>query len=145
MDYQDPKACKLIKKVSKRLDRMKYVDGLYERCKQIRPMFLFFMREFQLLQVLVPFMRTCFRKSYEFQKDVDARLDLIAEIREENGAGSAATKTEYKYLTWLVKNFKTFRRTCLQNTLQQFGKLPGHLPLDLRSHIVSYISTIPIQ
>ena len=145
MDYQDPKACKLIQKINKRLDRAKTFDGIYERCKQIRPMFLFFMREFQLLQVLVPFMRTCFRKSYEFQIDVDARLDIIAEIQEENGAGSAATKAEYKYLNWLNKNFKTFRLACLQNTLQQFTKLPGHLPLELRSHIVSYISTIPIQ
>lgn len=49
------------------------------------------------------------------------------------------------YYETVIKTIQKFIHKCQEKTMQEFTKLPGYLPLDVKRHIVSYISLSPIK
>jgi hypothetical protein len=106
------------------------------------PMYLVIIRDIHDLMFLKPGL--CLRlfvESKKIQLDLNSHLNKLETTR--------TNLVEYNSLTSLKKHLKKYMRiytrACIQYTLKQFEKLPGNLPLDLRNHIVSYISIVPVK
>ena len=52
---------------------------------------------------------------------------------------------QLKFLALLIKNIETFCMNCVDNSMSNFAKLPGHVPLELKTHIVGFIATAPTK
>tara|TARA_B110000967_G_C18335201_1_gene293983 strand:- start:194 stop:460 length:267 start_codon:yes stop_codon:yes gene_type:complete len=78
------------------------------------------------------FLQATFRKSNE-------QLALLYEKMEFVDAD------EKQYLTMLINNLQSFRQKCIDSTVYNFSKLPGHIPLEIKNHIVGFIAAAPTR
>ena len=127
--------------IAKKLDNTYHADGTYDKVKKIRPMYLYVLRMFDYMDRRYSynsFLRSCYSKTTEFISILHTEMELLA----QNDPDEAK---KYRYMNIFLKNMVSFRIKCIQSTLAQYSKLPGHIPLVLRSHIVSYITYLPIN
>lgn len=52
---------------------------------------------------------------------------------------------QLKFLALIIKNLETFCANCIDNSMNNFAKLPGHIPLELKTHIVGFIAAAPTK
>jgi len=132
------KFCKI---VSKKLDRVRETHGTYGQSRHMRPLYLYVNRVFErLVQISVygGFLRSCYVKSNEF-------TTATIEVMDFQARNDPDERKKHRYMRLFIKNMEIFRRTCIRSDCAQYSKLPGHLPLDIRSIIVSYISCAPMK
>jgi len=127
--------------IARKLDNTYHAEGTYYKVKKIRPMYLYVLRVFDYMDkryTYNSFLRSCYSKTTEFISILHNEMGFLA----HNDPGEA---NKYRYMKIFLKNMVSFRIKCIQSTLAQYSKLPGHFPLVLRSHIVSYITYLPIN
>jgi len=127
--------------IAKKLDNTYQAEGTYSKVKTIRPMYLYVLRMFDYMDtryIYNCFLRSCYSKTTEFISILRHDMEFLAHDDPDEAK-------EHRYMKIFLKNMVSFRIKCIQSTLAQYSKLPGHFPLVLRSHIVSYITYLPIN
>ena len=127
--------------IAGKLDQTYRADGTHSKVKTIRPMYLYVLRMFDYMDrryIYNSFLRSCYSKTTEFISILRNEMGLLA----QNDPDEAK---KHRYMNIFLKNMVSFRIKCIQSTMAQYSKIPGRLPLVLRSHIVSYITYLPIN
>ena len=125
----------IVRSLNKTVQGLKQTSGLYSRSKQFRPLILQILRQFEFMDSCVQwtqFLQATFRKSNE-------QLALLYEKMK------FMTVDEKQYLIMLVNNLQSFRKKCMDSTVYNFSKLPGHIPLEIKNHIVGFIAAAPTK
>jgi len=128
----------LAKRLSTRIKVLKTIYGSYERAKHIRTTILLATHEFETLRLRDAVAVALYKHTFVLEKETTEYMDDLHPF---------LPNVEHRRETFkmLLRDIKTYRRLCLQNTLNQFTMLPGYLPLDVRKYVVSYISTMPVD
>jgi hypothetical protein len=127
--------------VNKKLDRFRETRGIYKQSRHMRPLYLYMNRVFERLEQIpfyTRFLRACYTKSNEFTSTTIEKMDFLARNDPDE-------RKRHRYMRLFVKNMQLFRQTCIRSDCAQYSKLPGYLPLDLRSIVVSYIACAPMK
>ena len=125
----------IVRSLNRTVQGLKQASGLYSRSKHFRPLILQILRQFEFMDLCIhwtQFLQATFRKSNE-------QLALLYEKMEFVDAD------EKQYLTMLINNLQSFRQKCIDSTVYNFSKLPGHIPLEIKNHIVGFIAAAPTR
>jgi len=125
----------IVRSVNKTVHGLKQTNGLYSRSKLFRPLILQLLRQFEFMDSgthWTQFLQATFRKSNE---------QLVVLYKEMK----FMTMDEKQYLTLLINNLQSFRQKCIDSTVYNFSKLPGHIPLEIKNHIVGFIAVAPTR
>ena len=127
--------------IATKLDQTYRADGTHSKVKTIRPMYLYVLRMFDYMDrryTYNTFLRSCYSKTTEFISILRIEMGFLA----HNDPDEAK---KYRYMNMFLKNMISFRIKCIQSAYTQYSKIPGDIPLVLRSHIVSYITYLPMN
>ena len=126
-------------KLTRTLLRHPHTANLYVWAKIIRSLYLCLNRDFGYIQYC-PGFSPSLEKLY--RNAVNHHYKLLWRIKFSGGGATEATS---RYLHKVINNICIFQELCIWADKQQYTKLPGNLPLDVRNHIVGYIAITPIQ
>ena len=127
--------------IATKLDQTYRADGAHSKMKHMRPMYLYVLRMFDYMDrrhTYNRFLRSCYSKTTEFISIVRNEMGFLA----RNDPDEAK---KYKYMAMFQKNMVSFRRKCIRSACAQYSKLPGHIPLEVRGNIASYIIHTPVM
>ena len=136
--HQQSRICRTI---SSKLDQTCHAYGTQSKITKMRPLYLYVLRMFRYMDerhTYNRFLRSCYRKTTEFIPIVRDEMGFLA----QNDPDEAK---KHRYMQIFTKNMENFRTKCFCSALAQYSKIPGDLPLDLRSLIVSYIAYVPMS
>ena len=113
----------------------------YERCKLTRPLILKLLRLFHSIEKDILwgiYLHAVYKK---------ITMDFIPVLKEKLVNNSSYPEIQQiVYLKIFEKNLLKLKKMCEDSSLEYYNYLPGEkLPLEVRSHIVSFISPAPIN
>jgi len=121
--------------INNKLIKINKENDFFKKCITIRSLFLEIIREFKWLKNDIgctSFLNASLNKTQEillYMKEY-----LHSEKKERN----------IRYINLTIKNLIKFKKNCLNLTLFELSKLPGHLPIDIKKYIIEYISPISL-
>jgi hypothetical protein len=106
--------------------------SLYEKCKNLRPLYLKIIRMYDNLKHVFEwseFWRVVYIKTNEFLRDISIqRKSIELKVNEEN------------YINKYVNNLKKVKRMCEDTSITYYSLLPDRMPIDVRTYCIQFIS-----
>jgi len=109
--------------------------------KQISIMILKILRHFHVLNKKIQFtifLQTTYKKVSELIPQVNEYMNFLT-INDTDDL------KQLKYLGLFINNLVSFQKKCINDTMGNFNKLPGNIPLEIRNHIVGFIALAPTR
>ena len=140
-------------KMKKALIKSKAQDWRCYTCsKAVRPFILKILKNFtclsnsccELIQVL--YIKSIKEMIPDLNKGTIAyEISIAAANSTNNVCRSNRLVIELKYINKFINNLLKFKKKCEDKTISYYNYLPGNtLPLDIRSKIISFISSVPM-
>ena len=151
----------LHKQFNKAILHYPYEGTLHEKSKCLRPSFLNILRNFEELgedydwcifmhtlytKIIIEFLPALIKEINDYVH-LDRMNSLEDELifNQDIWTLSWRLELECRYMKKFRNNILSFKKKCEDLTIEYYYYLPGNkLPLDIRSHIVSFISPIPL-
>ena len=124
---------KILTNCRKRLTKLDTTRGVVERSRVVRTLYLYLIRMFSLM-TKYPIYSKLLYLAYRQNPSLNDSIDNFEQERN----------TLHPYIRLVRGTLYRYKMLCERNTLSQYSSLPGWIPLDLRTHIVSYASILPI-
>ena len=121
--------------IQKKLQKMETgYPSVMDQCKIIRSIYLELNRNFELVSKSCSCAKLLMISRIKVIELQDSLNNIIRDdqmVREDN--------TERQYYFMVKKTIYNFGIKYREYCIQQYQKIPGNIPLDIRKHIVSYI------
>ena len=122
----------------------------YERCKALRPFILKLLRLFHVIEKDILwgiFIQIVYKKiTMDFLPVLKKKLGNYRHHQLLHKFSSYPKNHNILYLRKFEKNLLKLKKKCEDSSLKYYNYLPGEkLPLEVRSHIVSFISPINLD
>lgn len=136
MQYQD--YVYLIKNAQHKSNKMlASANGIYEKIKAVRPLFLKIIKIYDELKhdhEWGRFWQVVYKKACNWLIEVDVECQSVElKVKEEN------------YIKTFKKNLKKMKKKCEDTSISYYSLLPDKIPIDVRTHCVQYISQAVIK
>ena len=130
---QNQEYISLIKNAQHKSNRMlASADGVYEKVKAVRPLFLKIIKIYDELKHdhdWGEFWNISYKKSCQWLKEIDVMCESIElKVKEEN------------YIRTFKKNLKKMKKMCEDTSISYYSLLPDRIPIDVRTHCIQFIS-----
>ena len=141
---------KILKKSHDKMQKtMAFCTKHFDKCRATRPFILNILRHFDDLEGDIKwseFLRVAYTKATrDFLPVLDAEISELEELSriwyEEAGRVEQWVPNQTNYLKKFRKNLLKLKKKCEDSSIDYYNYLPGYkLPLDVRRHIIGFIS-----
>ena len=116
--------------------RMNKVESgtIFMNIRYIRSIYLYLIRNFSIIIETKIYYESKLLMFAAYKKTYDISKELFNYIIKPN-----ILNQEIRYAHILLNNLKKFRKLFIKDILMDYSKLPGHLPMCIRSYIMSFI------
>lgn len=122
------------------------VSSVFKNSCAIRPLMLKVIRFYPHLKNTVKYteyLQVSYNKSKDWIMKIDREIISLEEWRSETGVRKTR---EINYLKKFRKNLKKIKKLCEDSSISYYNSLPGNkIPLEIRTHIISFISQVPLE
>ena len=111
--------------------------------QKIRSVYLYLLRNHSLMTEtrvyydLSHLIYVAFARSKVIQKEIEVFMEDLTNFNK-NYPFATYTK-DIRYSKMVIKTLQNWRNLIVQDFLRDYGKMPGHLPLCIRSYIMTFI------
>ena len=126
---------KFMQNINNKIIKINKENDFFKKCIIIRSIFLRIIREFKWLKNDIGF--TLFLNA-----SINKTQEILCYLKKY--LQSEKKNNNIRYINITIKNLIQFKKNCLNITLFELSKLPGHLPFDIKKYIVEYISPISL-
>lgn len=117
-------------------------ETIYENSRAVRPLILKVLRFYPKLMessLYNYYIQTTYNKSNEMIGKIGPEIERL----EKYASWSSDYQYQANYLKKFQKNLKKVKKLCEETSISYYNFLPGYkVPLEIRSHIVSFISPV---
>ena len=118
---------------------------IYENSRAVRPLILKVLRFYP--QLMKSSLYNCYIQStYNKSNEMIGKIGPEIERLEKYASWSSDYQYQANYLKKFRKNLKKVKKLCEETSISYYNFLPGYkVPLEIRGHIVSFISQVPLK
>lgn len=120
-------------------------ETIYENSRAVRPLILKVLRFYPHL--MESSLYNCYIQStYNKSNEMIGKIGPEIERLEKYASWSSDYQYQANYLKKFRKNLKKVKKLCEETSISYYNFLPGYkVPLEIRGHIVSFISQVPLK
>jgi len=120
-------------------------NAIFKNSRAIRPLILKVIRFYPDLKN-TPKYTEYLQVSYNKCNDWIVKIDPEIERLEKAASWSSKYQYQADYLKKFLKNLKNLKKLCEDSSISYYNSLPGYkVPLEIRTHIISFISQVPLE
>ena len=120
-------------------------QSIYEKARAIRPLILKVLRLYPDLKntpIYTEYLQVSYNKSKEWIVEIGPEIERL----EKYAALFSLCQYQANYLKKFQKNLKKIKKLCEETSISYYNFLPGYkVPLEIRGHIVGFISPVPLK
>jgi len=126
------------------------IKTVYKNSRAIRPLMLKVIKFYPCLKnshKYTEYLQITYNKCNDWIRRIDSEI-ISLESRSSDLLFVLGRPFVYQanYLKKFLKNLKNLKKLCEESSISYYNSLPGNkIPLDVRSHIVGFISQVPLK
>ena len=145
--------CQSLQKSHEKADNMILnadVKTVFKISCAIRPLMLKVIKFYPCLKnshKYTEYLQITYNKCNDWIRSIDSEI-ISLESRSSDLMFVLARPFVYQanYLKKFRKNLKKIKKLCEDSSISYYNSLPGHkIPLEIRTHIISFISQVPLE
>jgi len=127
------------------------IKTVYKNSRAIRPLMLKVIKFYPYLKntaKYTEYLQVTYNKCNDWIERIDSEIISLESPRSEHCIIVRSSPFIYRanYLKKFLKNLKNLKKLCEESSISYYNSLPGNkIPLEIRSHIVSFISPVNME